>query len=346
MPTVISLIHTTDLYRPHEDPDDHWDLLTVYALADLGRVEPVLIGIDAPPARLADRVEPDVRAVAQVNTLTGRAVPAVIGARGSYAHPLAAERRETALAEAIVHTLRTAVAPVDIHFVGTARDVARAIDLDAHAFARSCRRLYVHAGMGAPDVDALPGPDYNAALDPHGYVRVFDAPCPVRWLPCFSSVPDQLTGIHADATWWDFAHDDVLPALAPTVRAVLASMLRRDRDGDWYAALDDVEPDFAGRHTERRNMWSTVGLLDSADLLVLADGSLVDRSDPRSRDALWTFDPVDVTPHERAGLINWQRGGPHSSVGKFRLVHPDAYAVAMTAALRTLLSRLDSPGGP
>src|SRR5258705_13876458 len=30
------LVHVTDLFRPHDDPDDHWDLATVYALARRG----------------------------------------------------------------------------------------------------------------------------------------------------------------------------------------------------------------------------------------------------------------------------------------------------------------------
>ena len=32
----IPMIHATDLYHIHCDPDDHWDLATVYALAYSG----------------------------------------------------------------------------------------------------------------------------------------------------------------------------------------------------------------------------------------------------------------------------------------------------------------------
>ena len=28
----IPVLHTTDLFRPHMDPDDHWDLACIYAL--------------------------------------------------------------------------------------------------------------------------------------------------------------------------------------------------------------------------------------------------------------------------------------------------------------------------
>ncbi|MBM4025739.1 MAG: twin-arginine translocation signal domain-containing protein [Planctomycetes bacterium] len=32
-PAAVPMLHVTDLFRPHNDPDDHWDLACVYALA-------------------------------------------------------------------------------------------------------------------------------------------------------------------------------------------------------------------------------------------------------------------------------------------------------------------------
>ena len=34
---MVSVVHQADLYRPHQDPDDHWDLACQYALAKLAR---------------------------------------------------------------------------------------------------------------------------------------------------------------------------------------------------------------------------------------------------------------------------------------------------------------------
>ena len=63
------MIHVSDLFRPHDDPDDHWDLACVYALACQGRVNLRGVLIDYPkPER---RNDPDVLAVAQLNYLTG-----------------------------------------------------------------------------------------------------------------------------------------------------------------------------------------------------------------------------------------------------------------------------------
>ena len=35
----VPVIHITDLHRPHVDPDDHWDLACVYALAYRGDID-------------------------------------------------------------------------------------------------------------------------------------------------------------------------------------------------------------------------------------------------------------------------------------------------------------------
>ena len=68
----IPMIHVTDLFRPHDDPDDHWDLASVYALALQGKVDLRGILIDFPKPERAN--DPDVLAVAQLNYLTGKAM--------------------------------------------------------------------------------------------------------------------------------------------------------------------------------------------------------------------------------------------------------------------------------
>jgi hypothetical protein len=76
--TGVPLIHVTDLYRPHIDPDDHWDLACVYALAQRGDVDLRAIVIDYPPVEPKGHA-PDLVAVAQMNRITGLSVPVAVG---------------------------------------------------------------------------------------------------------------------------------------------------------------------------------------------------------------------------------------------------------------------------
>jgi hypothetical protein len=48
----VALIHATDLFRPHADPDDHFDLASVFALA-AGGFELLAVMIDHPPEGMA-----------------------------------------------------------------------------------------------------------------------------------------------------------------------------------------------------------------------------------------------------------------------------------------------------
>lgn len=49
----VPTLHVSDLFRPHDDPDDHWDLATQYALAFQGRVDLRGVMIDFPKAARA-----------------------------------------------------------------------------------------------------------------------------------------------------------------------------------------------------------------------------------------------------------------------------------------------------
>lgn len=73
----IPTLHVTDLFRPPNDPDDHWDLATQYALTRRGSIDLCGILIDHPPS--APIRSPDLWAVAQMNHITGRAVPVMVG---------------------------------------------------------------------------------------------------------------------------------------------------------------------------------------------------------------------------------------------------------------------------
>ena len=71
------VLHETDLFRPHEDPDDHYDLACQFALAKMGRIRLAGVLIDWPPS--LGYGDPDVLAAAQMNQLTGQCAPVGVG---------------------------------------------------------------------------------------------------------------------------------------------------------------------------------------------------------------------------------------------------------------------------
>ncbi|MBC7078563.1 MAG: nucleoside hydrolase, partial [Synergistales bacterium] len=178
------LVVPTDLYRPHDDPDDHWDLATAYALAQQNLVELLAVVIDYPrPGSLKD---PDIEAVAQLNYLTGLPVPVLVGSGQPFKEwrEKPGNGREVQGVQALLKLMRDAPGPVVISVAGTCRNIAMAAHLDGEIFQQKCAGVYVNAGTSRPLAENAPL-EWNVTLDPEAYQAMFALPCPVYWMPCF-----------------------------------------------------------------------------------------------------------------------------------------------------------------
>ncbi|MHC4147365.1 MAG: nucleoside hydrolase, partial [Planctomycetota bacterium] len=187
----IPVLHVTDLFRPHMDPDDHWDLACVYALAFRDDVDLKGILIDHPPENAKGR-NPDIAAVAQMNLITETYVPVAVGS----SVPL--KSRDDVQADAsptdhhgvrmLLNVLRESPEPVVISVLGSSRDVAVAGRKDPDLFAKKCAAIYLNAGTGSPKMTAASKLEYNVTLDKYAFAAIFDLPCPVYWMPCFEDM--------------------------------------------------------------------------------------------------------------------------------------------------------------
>jgi hypothetical protein len=350
-----ALIHATDLFRPHNDPDDHFDLAAVFALAALARFELLAVMIDHPREDMA--VDPDVQAVAQLGRMTGLPVPVLTGSsrRLEAAEAVLPEARpQVAGILTLLKLMRDSPLPVAISIVGSCRDVALAGRLDPDLFAAKCAGLYINAGSGTPDPAKAARLEYNVALDPASYAAIFDLPCPVYWLPCFEVAPGGGVPFAAGefGTYYRFLQKDVLPRLAPRLQNYFAFMFKQggpERAGqteadalrpDWLRILEGP-PDRAllDRQGEAyRNMWSTAGFFHLAGLAVAADGRVVGRDEPGT-DAVYAFDPVRVRCGAD-GVTAWSPDAHSRDRFLFHVRDPERYPAAMTAALTALLGAL------
>ncbi len=352
----VAVIHATDLFRPHADPDDHFDLATVYSLAAQGRFELMAIMIDHPPAGLD--ADPDVLAVAQLNRITGLPVPAMTGSsrRLSPAEAgLPENRKEIAGVTAMLRLMRQSPLPVLISAVGSCRDVALAGRLEPKLFADKCAGVYLNAGSGTRDRAKAARLEYNVNLDPDSYAAIFGLPCPVYWLPCFEVAPGKGVPFAAGeyGTYYRFLQKDVLERLSPRLQNYFAFMFKqgesdraRQSEADalrpnWLRALEGPRDEaLLGRQGSRfRNMWCTAGFLHMAGLSVAADKGLVEGRDGASTPPVYTFDParIRVGPD---GISEWSPDEGSRDRFIFHVRDPERYPAAMTAALCALLSTL------
>ncbi len=305
-----ALIHATDLFRPHIDPDDHFDLATVFALAARGRFELKAVMIDHPPA--GAEVDPDVQAVAQLARITGLAVPVLTGSprRFDLSEASLPENREaTAGMRALLRLLRESPVPVMISIVGSSRDVALAGRLEPELFAAKCAGIFLNAGSGTPDRAKAARLEYNVNLDPVSYAAIFDLPCPVYWLPCFEVAPGGGVpwAVAAHGTFYRFPQKDLFSRLAPRLQNYFAFMLKQgDSEREHQAGADALRPSWLrtlegppdAALLERqgalmRNMWSTAGFFHAAGLTVSVTGEIGERDDATAP-PVFTLDPIRV----------------------------------------------------
>lgn len=344
-PRPVPLVHQTDLFRPHVDPDDHFDLACVYALAQRGAFKLLGVLCDYPPAGHAG--DPDIAAVAMLNRLTGLSVPLVVGMPQ---RPVSRKDRMESVSSRdlggvdwLVRSLRDSPEPVAVSIVGSCRDVALAARREPELFARKCRAIYLNAGTGAPDPQPEDQLEYNVGLDPGSYASVFDCPCPVYWLPCFerlSRAQPAPEGVRRHGTFYQFKMGEVLPQLSASLQRYFLSMLDREPGTRWLESLRaPVDPEkLAAWGRQPRNMWCTAGFCHLAGWSVSGDGALVSlaNNDPA---AVCRFVPVQVECADD-GRTRWRLGSSSPPRFKFEVTDPDHYAGAMTRGWTELVRPL------
>jgi len=336
------LIHCTDLYHPHNDPDDHWDLATVYALAKAGRLE--LLGVVLDGSRVEKSFgDPAVCAVAQMNHIAGMAAPVVVGCLEPYRPGIAGDRglaaADLAAARFLIDTLRQSAEKVYISIVGSSRDVAIASELAPEVFRKKCAGIYLNAGTGTTDPAVGANEEWNVLLGAASYRRIFEIPCPIYWLPCFEQMRFEDGGgqrVCTYGTYWRFKQGDVLPGLSKPVQNYFLYALTRSDDQRWlrylYKDVDGARLEEFGK--QMRNMWCTAGFLHMCGLSVEASGQMGKRGDG----AVFSFQPVRIELNEK-GVADWQKE-PGANRWILQVEDTEAYAGAMCKALAAVLGKL------
>ena len=236
------IIHITDLFTPPGDPDDHFDLLTLFG--SLG-TEVAAVIID----HTVDHGVPGTAAVAKAAALYGlAAVPCAVGLHD----PLASEAdtatdrpvEQQAAVDLIISTLRKCPDHQMIFtLVGSMRDLAAAYNREPDLFHVKTARLMVNAGDSCGEV----GPrDWNMALDLAAWKRILASGLPIDWFPCNPSKGRGILNNHV--SYWSLPQNVMLSDCPAPVRAFFES-----------EHISTSDPSI-------RHMWSTVSIMEAAKL--------------------------------------------------------------------------------
>ncbi len=267
----VKLIYSSDIYFPPDDPDDWFDLATLFATTEIKVLGIVLDQqlYDKRPEREGTGAVP----LKQMFEISGRTAPYAIGLRT----PLkslddtgldqAAECQKGA--EMILDLLAKTEGKVVLLTVGTARDVAAAFNRNPGLFRKKVSKIYLNAGIyGIPERRF----DVNLDKDRNAFVAIMKSGLPVYWAPCF--------GENNYETYWQASQGKMLE---PAARKLQNYFLYAFSKGTGIigpaagnAIADPLE--FLNRSGEpdqlrkvyglSRNMWSTASILDAAGLKI------------------------------------------------------------------------------
>ena len=335
----ISLLHQTDLFRPHNDPDDHFDLACVYALAYQNQIDLTGILIDYPPDH--KNGDPDAMSIGQMNFITGLNVPFAVGSNQPFKFH-SREKSNDRGAQFVIDVLRKSDKPVAITIVGSCRDIAIAGQREPQLFAEKCAAIYLNAGTGSNEPIGERELEYNVGLDPAAFAAIFKIPCPVYWLPCFG---EYLTS-HSEhrtlefGTYFKFNQGEILPFLSERMQKYFIFMLSKSNCPNWLRYLDQPKDDDALSLfcQMNRNMWNTAAFIHAIGKTVKKDGEIIGIEN-NDENAVFAFEPICVRCNEN-GIATWKIDKISKDRFIFRVLDIENYPSAMTKALTSVLMLL------
>lgn len=280
----VPVIDCTDLYHPHQDVGDNFDIVAAYALPQVD-LRAIVLDItqgfrDAhgqhPDPKYRDPVgprDPGFIPVAQLNYIFNRNVPCACSPFTAMKSPndkmLDVPGFQQAGVELLLSTLESAAAPVDVLSFGSARTIAVAFNRRPDLLRAKVRRIHLCAG--ASSVDCL---EWNVTLDVHAHVRVLRSDMPVAIYPC--ATKDGPFAYGPNNCFWKLPDLQFLTRISPRLQAYMAYAFARMTRSDFLRMLDEPPPeamlqDFIGRS---HNVWETGVWAQVANLRIVrrADG--------------------------------------------------------------------------
>ena len=258
--TKTPVIVITDLYHPYQDPGDNLDLIMGYALPGIDLKAIILDITDNFRKDTADHPylwkdprgprEAGIIPIAQLNYIFHRQVPYALG-------PLTMMRSERDAMrgmnqdggiDLLLRTLRESPRPVDILSFGSARVLAVAFNRDPALMKKKVRMIHLSAGTAShgfklgqdAGANAIPGGEWNVALDVFAFTRLLRGGLPLAIYPCAGRDGGFVKDVNN--TYWQLPDISFVRKMQPALRRYLGFAFRKVLRYDFLRAMDQDDP--------------------------------------------------------------------------------------------------------
>jgi len=357
----VPLIDVTDLYHPHQDVGDNFDLVAAYALPELD-LRAVILDCTAEWRHRDGVRDPGFIPVWQLNYLFQRNVPC--GVTPFAKMKTASDRMPDAPpfqqqgVELLLKTLRESREPVHIVSFGSARALAVAFNREPQLLREKLARIHLCAGGSSPPVPGYA--EWNVELDRQAIVCLLRSDLPIAIYPCAANNSrDKGYGSAHPA----FSYDEhncfyKLPDLRfirrmdPPLRRYLEFAFGQKARADFLRALerDDGPPLDEQRLAKEHYVWETsVWLCVSGRRLVKrADGShrIVAAAEVRPDDRVLSNELRSCTVQVRDdGIFEFRETSGSSNFSIYYRGDPRVNEAALREALPALYLSFKTPLG-
>ena len=269
------VIDITDLYHPHQDRGDNFDLIAAYALPEVD-LRAVILDVtgrylrpyfDAANPSYNDPTgprSPGYVPVHQLNYIFNRNVPCAPAPFGGMRSPnddmADAPAFQQAGIDLLIETLRASEDPVDVVSFGSARPLAVALNREPELLERKIR--LAHLCVGAYPAGYV---EWNVQLDVHAFVRVIRSPLRLAVYPCATEKSPFALGAY-NCYWAMEDLNWVREMAAPLQRYIEFAFCKSSRV-DFLNVLDETEPlaDMAEHYGHAHHVWETAVWAQVAD---------------------------------------------------------------------------------
>jgi hypothetical protein len=336
----VPVIYCTDLFHPHDDPDDHFDMACLYAIPEID-IKAIILDQGQ-----KQKKNPGSIPVSQLNHITGRNVPYAVGLsdklKAASDKGLWQAKEYQDGVELILKILKTSKAPVTIITVGSLRDIAAGYNRSPDLFKTKVDRLFIFIGEASKEGHI----EYNVGLDKNAYIRIMNSGLPVYWVPCFDGGPWRNNG---RASYWRASHKDLLGrASAKVMNYFIYALLKKNQKNPVQYLDNQVNTDDKKKVLSmNRNLWCSAVFPHIAGrrfvrrknefISVPMNASYNKGHEIRP----FKFDEVSVFVDEQAN-VSYEDTNRAPGIRQFHVLTADIYAEVMTSVTAQLLLQLGS----
>ncbi len=335
----VPVIYCTDLFHPHVDPDDHFDIACLYAINEI-EIKGIILDQGE-----KQKEKPGSIPISQLNYITKRNVPYAIGLANKLEsaedNGLKQLKEYQQGVELILTTLRTSKEPVTIISVGSLRDVAASYNRSPNLFRTKINKMFIFIGEASKKGHI----EYNVGLDKNAYIRIMNSRLPVYWVPCFDGGRWQNNG---RASYWRASHKDLLGGASDKVMNYFIYALLKKNEKNPIQYLDnEINTEDRGKLLlMNRNLWCSAVFPYVAGRRFVSQGNRVipipnnAACNNEQKVIPFTFNEVSAFVDEQGNVL-YEHTSRARKINRFQVIDKETYSAVMTSITAQLLFELD-----